>query len=162
MKNFIIVFLLSIVLFACSTDKEPHSFINHGNIPIIEMVLDEDTVNMIVDSGAEYSIINSDYYKNNLLRFTPMNQMEVMFTGIGGEHTQISDIVWTYTSLGRITFVEHDISAVVKNFPNYNIAGLIGSDFLRQHNYVVDYKVRQIYPYELRDSVYAKINSKNR
>lgn len=162
MKNFIIVFVLSFILFACSNNREPHSFINHGNIPIIEMILDGDTVNMIVDSGAEYSIINSDYYKNNHLHFTPMNQMEVMFTGIGGEHIQISDIVWTHTSLGRIIFVEHDISAVVSEFPNYNIAGLIGSDFLRQNNYVVDYKVRRIYPYEMRDSIYAEINSKHR
>lgn len=162
MKKFIIVFLLSCILFACSSKHDPHVFINSGNIPIIEMVLDVDTVHMIIDTGAEYSIINSSYYNEHHRNFMIVNQLEAVFTGIGGASSQFSNVIWTTTSLGNITFVEHDISEIVKKFPDYNIAGLIGSDFLRQHNYMVDYRMRRIYPYEIRDSIYAEINSKHR
>ena len=161
-KKFIIVLLLSCVLFACSSKHDPHAFVNFGNIPIIEMVLDVDTVHMIIDTGAEFSIINSDYYNTHSRNFRMVNQLETVLTGVGGSRSQFSNVIWTGTSFGNITFVEYDISEVIKKFPDYNIAGLLGSDFLRQHNYVVDYKIRRIYPYEIRDSIYAEINSKHR
>jgi hypothetical protein len=45
--------------------------------------LGNDTVNLIVDSGAEYSLINGDYYKSNT-RFNLIRRIETKFSGIGG------------------------------------------------------------------------------
>lgn len=158
MKKFII--LLTILLISCSTNKSQEDFINVDcNIPIIECVLGNDTVNMIIDTGAEYSLINTKYYQNNKDNFRLINQIETQFSGIGGINTQVSSIISSYTSLGYTTFIEQDLSAVVESLPQYNIVGLIGSDFLRSHNFIIDYKTRKIYPYEQIDSIYGKSNN---
>lgn len=155
MKKYLII-LLTILLTACGQKHTQNDFINTDcNIPIIECVLGTDTVNMIVDTGAEYSLIDSKYLENNEC-FTVVNSIETQFSGIGGINTQISRIVSTNSSLGYITFVEQNLDAVVESLSNYNIVGLIGSDFLKSRNYIVDYKMRKIYPYEQLDSIYGK------
>lgn len=155
MKKYLII-LLTILLTACGQKYTQNDFINTDcNIPIIECVLGIDTVNMIVDTGAEYSLIDSKYLENNEC-FTVVNSIETQFSGIGGINTQISRIVSTNSNLGYITFVEQNLDVVVESLSNYNIVGLIGSDFLKSRNYVVDYKMRKIYPYEQLDSIYGK------
>ena len=63
MKRYFFVLLMSLVLLSCSETKTQKDFINTDcNIPIIECVWGNDTVDLIVDSGAEYSLISSDYY----------------------------------------------------------------------------------------------------
>lgn len=157
MKKFITFIIMSLVFLSCSETKVQNDFINQDcNIPIIECVLDKDTVHLIVDTGAEYSLIDQSYYQNNSNNFKLVNQIETQFSGIGGVSTQMSDIVGTYTSLGYITFVEQNLSAVTQSLSQYNVVGLIGSDFLKSHNFIVDYKMRKIYPYEQLDSIYGK------
>ena len=156
MKKFIIFIILSLVLLSCSETKTQNDFINTDcNIPIIECILGNDTVDLIVDSGAEYSLISSEYYNQNSNNFTVVNEIETQFSGIGGVNTQISKIIATNSNLGYIMFVEQNLKAVVESLPQYNIVGLIGSDFLKSRNYVIDYKQRKIYHYELRDSIYG-------
>ena len=155
MKKYLII-LLTVLLTACGQKHTQNNFINTDcNIPIIECVLGTDTVDMIVDTGAEYSLIDSKYLENNEC-FTVVNSIETQFSGIGGVNTQISRIVSTNSSLGYITFVEQNLDAVVESLSNYNIVGLIGSDFLKSRNYIVDYKMRKIYPFEQLDSIYGK------
>lgn len=156
MKKYLIL-LLTILLISCNNVKtEQGSFVNTDcNIPIIECVLGNDTINIIVDTGAEYSLIDSKYLENNEY-FTVVNSIETQFSGIGGVNTQISRIVSTESSLGYITFIEQNLDAVVESLSNYNVVGLIGSDFLKSRNYIVDYKMRKIYPYEQLDSIYGK------
>ena len=147
---------MSLVFLACNETKTQNDFINTDcNIPIIECVLENDTVDLIVDSGAEYSLISSEYYNQNPNNFTVVNEIETQFSGIGGVNTQISKIVTTNSNLGYITFVEQNLNSVVTALPQYNIVGIIGSDFLSSRNYVIDYKKRKIYHYELRDSIYG-------
>lgn len=156
MKKYLIL-LLTILLISCNNVKtEQGSFVNTDcNIPIIECVLGNDTIDIIVDTGAEYSLIDSKYLENNEC-FTVVNSIETQFSGIGGVNTQISRIVSTESSLGYITFIEQNLDAVVESLSNYNVVGLIGSDFLKSRNYIVDYKMRKIYPYEQLDSIYGK------
>ena len=146
MKKYLML-LLTILFVSCSSNTEINGFINYDcNVPIIECVLENDTVNMIVDTGAEYSLINSKYLDNN--SFNVINVIETQFTGIGGINTQTSRVVGINSSLGYITFVEQNLDAVVESLSKYKIVGLIGSDFLKSRNYIVDYKMRKIYPYE--------------
>ena len=66
MKKYLML-LLTIVFIACSEQKSVNTdFVNSDcNIPIIECVIGNDTVDMIVDSGAEYSLISSEYLNNH-------------------------------------------------------------------------------------------------
>lgn len=160
MKTFIFL-LLTLILSACTPNNNNQGdFINYDcNIPIIECVLDKDTVHLIIDTGAEYSLIDQSYYQSNSNNFKLVNQIETQFSGIGGTTTQLSDIVGSYTSFGYITFVEQNLSAVVNSMNSYNIVGLLGSDFLKSHGYIIDYNVRKIYHYSLIDSIYGKNNN---
>ena len=156
MKKYLILLLITLLISCSNVKTEQGSFINTDcNIPIIECVIGNDTVDMIVDTGAEYSLINTKYLEQNN-NFTVVNSVETEFSGIGGTNTQISKIVSVKSSLGHITFVEQNLDAVVKSLPNYEVVGLIGSDFLKSRNYIVDYKSRKIYPYEQLDSIYGK------
>lgn len=148
--------MMSLILLSCDNTKTQNEFVNVDcNIPIIECVLGNDTVNMIVDTGAEYSLINSEYFKKNQDNFYVMNEIGTQFFGIGGVlETKVAKVINAETSLGIMTLVEQDLSAVVQSLPEYNIVGLIGSDFLKSRNYIVDYEMRRIYPYELKDSIY--------
>ena len=89
-----------------------------------------------------------------------MNEIGTQFFGIGGVlETEVAKVINAETSLGIMTLIEQDLSNVIASMPEYNVVGLIGSDFLKSRNYVVDYKVRKIYHYELRDSIYGKSNN---
>lgn len=160
MKKYLIL-LLTILLISCENIKVQNDFINSDcNIPIIECVLGNDTVNMIVDTGAEYTLIDSKYFQENQDNFHVMNEIGTQFFGIGGVlETEVAKVINAKTSLGVMTLIEQDLSNVIVSMPEYNIVGLIGSDFLKSRNYVVDYKVRKIYHYELRDSIYGKSNN---
>lgn len=160
MKKYLIL-LLTILLISCENIKVQNDFINSDcNIPIIECVLGNDTVNMIVDTGAEYTLIDSKYFQENQDNFHVMNEIGTQFFGIGGVlETEVAKVINAKTSLGVMTLIEQDLSNVIASMPEYNVVGLIGSDFLKSRNYVVDYKVRKIYHYELRDSIYGKSNN---
>jgi hypothetical protein len=102
-----LMLLLTTLLISCSNVKtQQGDFINTDcNIPIIECVLGIDTVDMIVDTGAEYSLIDSKYLENSEC-FTVVNSIETQFSGIGGINTQLSRIVSVKSNLGYITFIE--------------------------------------------------------
>lgn len=160
MKKYLIL-LLMVLCISCDDTKVQNDFINSNcNIPIIECVLGNDTVNMIVDTGAEYTLIDSKYFQENQDNFQVMNEIGTQFFGIGGVlETEVAKVINAKTSLGVMTLIEQDLSNVIASIPEYNVVGLIGSDFLKSRNYVVDYKVRKIYHYELRDSIYGKSNN---
>lgn len=156
MKKYLLIIII-VLLTSCKSDKSQSSFINYDcNIPIIECVIEKDTVNLIVDSGAEYSLLHTQYYRNNYHKFTMIKQVETQFHGIGGTTTQVSDVINASTSIGYITFIEQDLKEVIYSMPQYNIVGLLGSDFLSNHNFIIDYNVKKIYPYEQLDSIYGK------
>lgn len=157
MKKYLIV-LITLLLCSCNAEKSQNDFINVDcNIPIIECVLGNDTVNMIVDTGAEYTLIDSKYFQENQDNFHVMNEIGTQFFGIGGVlETEVAKVINARTSLGTMTLIEQDLSNVIASIPEYNVVGLIGSDFLKSRNYIVDYKMRKVYPYELKDSIYSK------
>lgn len=152
-----ILILLIILSVSCNKYKNQNEFINYDcNIPIIECVVNGDSVDLIVDTGAEYSLINTEYYYINRNKFRLVNTVETEFHGIAGTNNSISDIIVAETSLGHITFIEQDLSDVVKSKSQYKIVGVLGADFLRNNHYIVDFKMRKLYPYQQLDSIYGK------
>ena len=155
MRKFII--LIIFFLIGCTKSYKENEFINYDcNIPIIDCILDSDTVNLIVDTGAEYSLIDKEYYYNNRQKFRLVNTIETEFHGINGTRKSVSDIVVINSSFGYIPFVEQDLKEVIKSKSQYNIVGILGADFFKSNNYIIDFKIRKIYPYQQIDSIYGK------
>ena len=161
MKKYFI--FLIIMLSACTREYKENEFINNDcNIPIIDCIIEGDTVSLIVDSGAEYSLIDQKYYYTNEYKFRLINTIETEFHGINGTKKSKSDIVVVNTSLGYITFVEQDLTEVINSKPHYKLVGILGSEFFVKNNYIIDYKMKKIYPYEQLDSIYGKSVSRSR
>lgn len=144
----IIVFFLLILCAACSPNNQNNmrDFTYAGNIPILGDTINNEVVHFIVDSGANTSLINSEYYNNNKDEFMLMDEVELRLFGISGiSETRISHTVRLDTAIGPCIFMDSDLSAVIKqtNKFGYNVIGLIGSDFLKD-DYVINYKTKQI------------------
>ena len=156
MKKIITVITI-FFLIGCTKNYKENEFINSDcNIPIIDCVIGSDTVNLIVDTGAEYSLIDKEYYYNNRQKFRLVSTIETEFHGINGTRKSVSDIVVINSSFGYIPFVEQDLKEVIKSKSQYKIVGILGSDFFISTNYIIDFKTRKIYPYQQIDSIYGK------
>ena len=147
MKKIVVLFLL-ILCAACSPNNQNNmkDFTYAGNIPIIGDTINNEVVHFIVDSGANISLINSEYYNNNRDEFTLTNEVDLRLFGISGvSETRISHTVILKTAIGSCIFQDSDLSAVINqtNKFGYNVIGLIGSDFLKD-DYVINYKTKQI------------------
>ena len=147
MKKLIVLILL-ILCAACSHNNQNNmkDFTYAGNIPILGDTINNEVVHFIIDSGANISLINTDYYNANKNLFSVIQEVDMTLFGISGtSETKTSRTVKLETAIGNCTFQDSDLSAVIKqtNKFGYNVVGLIGSDFLRD-DYVINYQTKQI------------------
>lgn len=141
---------------ACNHNNKNNmmDFTYAGNIPILGDTINNEVVHFIVDSGANISLINTDYYNSNKDLFTIMQEVDMILFGISGtSQTKTSHTVKLKTTIGNCTFQDSDLSAVVKqtNKFGYNVVGIIGSDILRD-GYIINYHTKQV----LKDYTYNK------
>lgn len=146
MKKLILILLLAICA-ACTPNKNNMvDFTYAGNLPIVGDTINTEVVHFIIDSGANLSLINSDYYKANRKNLEILRFVEMSLHGISGvaDYRPSATIVMN-TSIGRFVFQESDLASVVKkaNSYGYNVVGIIGSDILRD-DYVINYKTKQL------------------
>ena len=112
MKKIIVLFLL-ILCAACSPSNQNNmkDFTYAGNIPIIGDTINNEVVHFIVDSGANISLINSEYYNNNRDELTLADEVDLRLFGISGvSETRISRTVILKTAIGFCTFQDSDLS----------------------------------------------------
>lgn len=133
---------------ACGYNNQNNmvDFTYAGNLPVVGDTINNEVVHFIIDSGANISLIDKEYYQENRDDFRSVQEVDMMLVGINGvtEFTKSQTIILN-TSLGRCTFQEADLEAVIKktNVLGYNIIGIIGSDFLRD-DYIINYKTKQL------------------
>jgi len=66
--------------------------------------------------------------------------------------------------VGYVTLVESDLSSVKDKLKNdgYNVIGIIGSDFLKTRNYIIDFEKRMLYPANKKDSLNEENTSRGK
>ena len=134
-----IVFLL--VFTSCNKDKDiPNSikFSTTNTLPLINIEINGINGKLLVDTGANISMI--DYHVAKKYGFNIINMDDMEVTGVGGVRK-------VYHTMGIKTYYNGDPmyvrfkSADMKNIRlQLGIVGIIGSDYLLQHNMVIDYK----------------------
>lgn len=143
----LILLLFTIICMACTPNKNNMTdFTYAGNIPIVGDTINNEVVHFIIDSGANISLLDSDYCKENLNNLEITNEVELQLFGISGTSSfRKSYTVVINTSIGSCTFQDTDLSDVVRktNRYGYNVIGIIGSDFLRD-GYAINYKTKQL------------------
>jgi hypothetical protein len=160
MKKFLMLMLLGLFMFSCTPEKKS-DFVNFSNqyecnIPMVRTLIDSTAVDFIIDTGAGVSLIDEEWYDENKDEVIFVNTVEMELHGIGGSTENVtSDVVRMNLPVGNVTLVESNLSSVKNklNKEGYNVIGIIGSDFFKTRNYIIDFEKRMLYPANKKDSI---------
>ena len=151
----IIVLLTLLILSACDRNRNEHTiqfnqslFLKEKTIPVITFKLDNDKINLILDTGSELNILNEDYYKSHSEHFILIDSVNNPINTVNGVILQKTYIVETVLNDSiNIRFNVMDITDMVDNiFYNQQMIanGLLGIDFFYDNNVVIDFKNKKI------------------
>ena len=151
--------LLSCACISCSENMNKNKFvskikdtsINGIYIPISKITINGNKEYFIIDTGANISMIDFEYYKNNQEKFTFLKDIDITINGISGD----KDVSEKYV-LAEIgdslklnqQFMTSDLSDIIHNIKNvcgFKIVGIIGSDYLNKYNFCVDFNNNALY-----------------
>lgn len=123
-----------------------------GNLPIIALSSKGNVLNFLLDSGSNISHICAEYYEAlDAELLGTYEDGEV--AGLGATNTGItmceSTLKDTLGNKYKVNLsISNQLSAVAKNIETntgVKIHGLLGTDFLRKYNYVIDFKSLEVY-----------------
>ena len=134
--------MLLIILSSCSNSiKFENNKDYRVKIPIVKKEIEGKDYMFIVDSGASMSIIDSTFYNNNSQLFEFKEEVDLIFTGISIKRELTSSLILTKIDNKITLFAVSDISSMRNSFNeyNYNIIGILGSDYLNKNKLIIDY-----------------------
>ena len=147
----IILLLVSNIFFIKNKTSKIVPFKNSHNedirIPIIQKDINNEKVLFILDSGANISIIDSTWYYDNKHMFTEAENINMVLTGISGVVSINSKIIYTEIDEDYVVFTITDLIPVTQNLSKqgFKIVGILGSDYLKDNNLIIDYKKQAVY-----------------
>lgn len=124
-----------------------------GNLPIIALSNNNTVLNFILDSGSNISHICAEYYEG--LDSEPIGTYEdEEVTGFGGKSKGVTRCKATFKDTIGHEYnvnlsISSELSVVAKNIEEVTgikVHGLLGTDFLRDYNYVLDFRALEVYP----------------
>ena len=125
------------------SEKEVIKFSMNKRVPIIQVELNGKKAKFLIDSGASLNILDKNAAKE--YGFKTYSSSDSTVTGIGGAEEILSvggtDVVINGKKV-RMPFKSIDLSNVVSKL---GIVGIIGSRWLSQQGYIIDYCDHTIY-----------------
>ena len=151
----IIVLLTLLIFSSCERNRNERAmqfnqslFLKEKTIPVITFKLDNNKINLILDTGSELNILNEDYYKSHSKNFILIDSVNNPINTVNGIVLQKTYIVETILNDSiNIRFNVMDITDMVDNmFYNQQmiINGLLGIDFFYDNNVVIDFKNKKL------------------
>ena len=116
-------------------------------LPIVSFTQNDKHFEFIIDTGAEYSIVNSNSLKD--LCYVELDESGVIY-GIEGNKKETSSIgVVLYIDNYEFTEVFQivDVSGIdmINKLHNINVVGILGSTFLARYKFIIDYETLHVY-----------------
>ena len=151
----IIVLLFLLIFSSCDRNRNERTmqfnsslFLKEKTIPVITFKLDNDKINLILDTGSELNILNEDYYKSHSENFILVDSVNNPINTVNGIILQKTYIVETTLNDSiNIRFNVMDITNMIDNiFYSQQIIsdGLLGIDFCYDNNVVIDFKNKKL------------------
>lgn len=120
--------------------------------PIIEMDLNGKPQFWVIDTGANLSLIDQNFFNENEKDFHYLDNIDMTLNGISGSMDYQADYVGGVMGKGAKKFYHNfltsDLTGVIDNIRDRNgieIAGIIGADFLSKYKYAIDFKNELIF-----------------
>ena len=151
----IIVLLMLLIFSSCERNRNERAmqfnqslFLKEKSIPVITFKLDNNKINLILDTGSELNILNEDYYKSHSEHFILIDSVNNSINTVNGVVLQKTYIVETTLNDSiNVRFNVMDITNMIDNiFYNQQIIsdGLLGIDFFYDNNVVIDFKNKKL------------------
>lgn len=151
----IIVLLTLLIFSSCERNRNERAmqfnqslFLKEKTIPVITFKLDNNKINLILDTGSELNILNEDYYKSHSEHFILIDSVNNPINTVNGVILQKTYIVETVLNDSiNIRFNVMNMTNMVDNiFYNQQmiINGLLGIDFFYNNNVVIDFKNKKL------------------
>lgn len=143
MKKIIFLIALSLMTITISCKKDnpiPDSikFSISERLPIMDVIINGKKAKLLLDTGASASLIDSNVAEK--YGFNLYNLIEMDVTGIGGSqklyHTKGIEVYY----LGQPMYVRFKSTDLKGIRLQLGIVGVVGTDYLQQHEMVIDYK----------------------
>lgn len=114
------------------------------NIPIATFHQGDKDITFILDSGSDNNVIDSEAVKGFVHKKVESNDA-IHLSGVGGsKDTEKCSLSFeceeeTYTTDFLITDIK-DAFELIKKEHGFTLHGILGSNFLREHNIILDFK----------------------
>lgn len=116
-------------------------------IPVVEFNINGVLACFIIDTGSNGSILDYKWYKENSGLFTFKKATYIDYIGVSGVSTIRTVYVDGVVNGIKTNFTTSDLTAIIKTLKNHNldVVGILGSVYLEQNNYIIDYNTKSIY-----------------
>lgn len=116
-------------------------------IPVVKFNVNGVMACFIVDTGSNGSILDYKWYKENSELFTFKKDTYIDYVGVSGVSTIRTVYVDGLVNGINVNFTTSDLSAIIKTLKNHNlnVIGILGSVYLEENNYIIDYNTKSIY-----------------
>ena len=147
----IVLLIISITEQCILYDKQRHTMkfnntFNKTGSPILEFYSNSKKLNFLIDTGSDYSFIDSTILKDIIHKKADVTE-ETSVSGIGGEVPieGYFDVTFYYKNLEYTHLFQAFDFKESRNYAGVTINGIIGNDFLSKYRYFIDFKNLSVY-----------------
>ena len=138
-----LIFIL-IALFSITSSAQKEFIFEETLLPIVEISIGEKKGLFIIDTGSSHTYLSKSYIESLSKYVGKRYANELTYSSLTKDITTISYKV-KVTIEGYSTYLSViDMTAINESIAPYKVIGIIGSDFFKQTNALIDYKNRKL------------------